>query len=403
MPGRRAPAAGANVPAMSALAVLAALSLAAWVYLVFAHGRFWLCDQRLEGREPPPERWPAVAAVVPARDEADVLPYSLPSLLGQEYPGALRIVLVDDESTDGTGAVAERIAKEHPAGARLAVVPAPPRPPGWVGKMWAVETGVQSAAAAGAPDLWLLTDADVAHGPDDLRRLVARAEADGDDLVSLMVRLRADRGWSVLLVPAFVYFFQKLYPFPRVNDPRARTAAAAGGCVLVRHAALERAGGIQALRAEVIDDCALGRAVKRSGGRIWLGLSETERSIRPYRDIGDVWHMVARSAFTQLRHSSVMLAGTVLGLLLLYVVPPAVTLGWVWHGDAVAACLAAGAWLLSAATFVPTLALYERSPLWAFALPVAGLLYAGMTIDSARRHWRNQGAAWKGRTGAGRS
>ena len=230
-------------------------------------------------------------------------------------------MLVDDESSDGTGDAARAVARDHPDGARLEVVRTPPRPPGWVGKMWAVESGVRAASAPAAPEYWLLTDADVEHGPDNLRRLVAKAESERLDLVSLMVLLHAGSGWDGLLVPAFVYFFQKLYPFRRVNDPRSRTAGAAGGCVLVRRDALARAGGIEALRGEVIDDCALGRAVKR-GGPIWLGLSETERSIRPYQGIADVWNMVARSAFTQLRHSRWIVAGTLLGLALLYLVPP---------------------------------------------------------------------------------
>jgi len=385
---------------MSPLEAAAALSLAGWLYLVFGHGRFWLCDQRLDGRAPAPARWPRVVAVVPARDEADVLEATLGSLLEQDYPGELSIVLVDDESGDGTPAVAEGLARSHPAGARLRVVRTPPRPPGWVGKMWAVETGVRAAAEC-APEHWLLTDADVWHGPDNLRRLVAKAEADRLDLVSLMVLLHAGRGWDGLLIPAFVYFYQQLYPFPRVNDPRARTAGAAGGCVLVRHGALARAGGIEALRGEVIDDCALGRAVKR-GGPIWLGLSDRERSIRPYRGIGDVWHMVARSAFTQLRHSHVLLAGTVLGLALLHLLPPIAVLAWPLHGSAPTAALGAAAWALAAASFAPTLALYGRSPAWGFALPLAGALYTGMTVDSARRHASRRGAVWKGRAGAGR-
>ena len=251
-----------------------------------------------------------VTAVVPARDEAELLPATLRSLLDQKYPGVFRIVLADDESSDGTGDVARALASEHPHGARLRVVRTPARPPGWVGKMWAVETGVRAALAEAPPDYWLLTDADVEHGRDNLRRLVAKAESERLDLVSLMVLLHAGRGWGALLVPAFVYFFQKLYPFPRVNDPRARTAAAAGGCVLVRRDALARAGGIEALRCEVIDDCALGRTVKR-GGPIWLGLARATRSIRPYQGIGDVWNMVARSAYTQLQHSPWLLAGTV--------------------------------------------------------------------------------------------
>jgi hopene-associated glycosyltransferase HpnB len=383
---------------VSVLVGACALSFAAWLYLALAHGRFWLCDQRLDGRAPAPARWPAVVAVVPARDEAALLPETLASLLDQDYPGDFRIVLVDDESGDGTADVAARVAREHPYAARLSVTHTPPRPPGWVGKMWAVETGVR--AGNGDHAFWLLTDADVAHGPDDLRRLVAKAEADRLDLVSQMVLLHAGSGWGALLVPAFVYFFQKLYPFPRVNDPRARTAGAAGGCVLVRREALARAGGIETLRGEVIDDCALGRAVKRSGP-IWLGLSAAERSVRPYAGIGDVWHMVARSAYTQLHHSPALLVGTVVGLALLYLLPPLAAFAWPWHGDAPAAALGAAAWAVQAVTFVPTLALYGRSPAWALALPVAGVLYAAMTIDSARRHRSARGATWKGRSGAG--
>jgi hopene-associated glycosyltransferase HpnB len=389
---------------LTTLACIAALSLAGWVTLVFAHGRFWLCDQRIEGRDAAPARWPAIVAVVPARNEAALLPETLRSLLDQDYAGELHVVLVDDESSDSTAEVARRVAGERAAGARLRIVAAPPRPPGWVGKMWAVASGLRAAEAAGLePEAWWLTDADVVHGRDGLRRLVAKAQAEGLDLVSLMVRLEAERGLCRLLVPAFVYFFQMLYPFPRVNDPRARTAGAAGGCVLVRRAALARAGGIESLRAEVIDDCALGRAVKRSGGRLWLGLSATERSIRPNAGIGDVWRMVARSAFTQLHHSSLLLAGTLVGLALLYLVPPLWVLLLPLHGDAAAAALGAAAWLLAAASFTPTLALYGRSVAWALALPLAGALYAGMTFDSARRHWRREGASWKGRAGAGRS
>jgi hopene-associated glycosyltransferase HpnB len=385
---------------MNWLIAISAASLLAWLYLHTAHGGFWRCDQRLTGNEPEPPHWPAVTAVVPARDEVELIPATLRSLLDQDYPGELRIVLSDDESSDGTGDAARALARTHPNGARLEVVRTPERPPGWVGKMWAVESGVRAASATAPPEYWLLTDADVEHGRDNLRRLVSKAESERLDLVSLMVLLHAGSGWDGLLVPAFVYFFQKLYPFRRVNDPRSRTAGAAGGCVLVRRDALARAGGIEALRGEVIDDCALGRAVKR-GGPIWLGLSETERSIRPYQGIGDVWNMVARSAYTQLKHSPFIVAGTLLGLALLYVIPPITVLAWPSHGSVAAAGLALGAWTLQARTFAPTLALYDRSAWWGFALPVAGTLYAAMTVDSARRHFRRQGAVWKGRPGAG--
>ncbi len=386
---------------MNELVALAALSLSAWLYLIFAHGRFWRCDQRLTGREPEPPRWPSVTAVVPARDEAALLPATLRSLLDQDYPGAFRIVVADDESSDGTGDVALALAREHPNGARVTVARTPERPGGWVGKMWAVETGVRSASAAAAPAYWLLTDADVEHGRDNLRRLVAKAESERLDLVSQMVLLHTGPGWDGLLVPAFVYFFQKLYPFARVNDPRSRTAGAAGGCVLVRQDALIRAGGIEALRGEVIDDCALGRAVKR-GGPIWLGLSTRERSIRPYAGVADVWNMVARSAYTQLRHSPVIVACTVLALALLYLFPPLMVFAWPWHQNGVAAGLGLAAWILQAVSFAPTLALYDRSARWGFALPIAGVLYGAMTIDSALRHFRREGALWKGRAGAGR-
>ena len=380
---------------------LAGLSLAAWLYLVFANGRFWLCDQRLDGRHAAPERWPSVVAVVPARNEADVIARSVRSLFDQDYPGPFRIVLVDDESEDGTAAEAERVAKGHERGHRLVIERTGERPEGWVGKMWAVHNGVQRAEIeAPHAEYWLLTDADVAHSSGNLRRLVAKAEGERLDLASLMVRLHAETRLEQLLVPAFVYFFQKLYPFPRVNDPTSRTAAAAGGCALVRCAALARAGGIESLRGEIIDDCALGAAVKREG-RIWLGLAETERSIRAYGGAGGVWSMVARSAFTQLRHSWVLLAGTALGLALLYVVPPVLVVAAPLGVAPLAVGTGAAAWALMAASFTPTLALYGRSAWWGFALPLAGLLYAGMTLDSARRHVRSQGAEWKGRPGAG--
>jgi hopene-associated glycosyltransferase HpnB len=268
--------------------------------------------------------------------------------------------------------------------------------------MWALHSGLEAAQRDGRqPEYWLLTDADVRHSPGNLRRLVAKAEAERRDLVSLMVHLHAERGWERLLIPAFVYFFQKLYPFRLVNNPRSRIAAAAGGCVLVRRTALVRAGGFEPLRGEIIDDCALGRAIKQSGGSIWLGLTRSECSIRPYGGLRGVWKMVARSAFTQLGHSWWLLAGTVAGLALLYLVPPLIVLTTSLHGDPVAASLSLAAWLVMAATFVPVLTLYGRAPWWGLALPVAGALYTGMTLDSARRHRLSQGALWKGRHGAG--
>ena len=379
---------------------LASLALAAWIYLVFAHGRFWLADQRLTEDVPVPAEWPEVVVVVPARNEADVVGESLRSLLAQDYPGAFRVVLVDDDSTDATAEMAREVARAHPCGDRLHVEHSSERPSGWVGKMWALECGLRCARVESPrASWWLLTDADVVHGRGNLRRLVAKACAERLDLVSLMVRLRVETHLEGLLVPAFVYFFQKLYPFPRVNDPRSRVAAAAGGCALVSRPALERAGGVHALRGEIIDDCALAAALKPRGP-IWLGVSGEERSVRGYGGVSGVWAMVARSAFTQLRHSGWLLGATLLGLGLLYAAPPLLLLT---SGNLVAASLAAAAWLLMAASFAPTLALYGRSPLLGFALPLAGVLYAGMTLDSARRHLFARGAQWKGRPGAGSS
>jgi len=381
------------------LTILAALSLAIWIYLVLFHGRFWRADQRLGAAEAPAAGWPAVVAVVPARNEADVIATSIGSLLGQDYPGRFRVVLVDDSSEDGTGDAARALAATHDQGARLTVVQGTSLPPGWVGKMWAVHNGVAKADQidAEAPYLWL-TDADIAHGPGVLRALVAKAEGGRLDLVSLMALLHCRRPWERLLIPAFVYFFQKLYPFPRVNDPADRLAGAAGGCMLVRRAALKEAGGIEAIRDAVIDDCALGRALK-ANGPIWLGLAEDTRSIRPYDGLKDIWRMVARSAYDQLGYSPLALAGTVAGMALVYLVPPLVALLTPWHGDVPAGIMAALAWLLMAWSFRPTLALYGR-PAPAALLPLAGLLYNLMTLDSALAYYRGRGAYWKGRAQA---
>jgi hopene-associated glycosyltransferase HpnB len=387
---------------MSLALALASASLLAWLYLSFLHGRFWRAEARLEpGAAPSPADagiGPAVVAVVPARNEEDAAPRSVRSLLAQDYSGPFEILLVDDQSEDATAARVGELADADP---RLTLVRTPPRPAGWVGKMWAVHTGVAEAARR-RPDAeyLLLTDADVEHSPGNLRRLVDKACRERLDLVSLMVRLHCEHGWERLLIPAFVYFFQKLYPFPRINDPRSRTAGAAGGCMLVRREALARAGGIEAIRGEIIDDCALGKALK-AGGRVWVGLGPSEYSFRPYAGLADVWSMVARSAYTQLGHSPWLLAGTGLGLALVYLAPPLVALGWPLHGDAAAAAVALAAWVLMAWTFQPTLRDYGRSRWLGLALPVAGALYLAMTFDSARRHHQGRGAEWKGRHGAG--
>ncbi|WP_051579420.1 glycosyltransferase [Pseudonocardia acaciae] len=371
-------------------AALGAVAVAVWLWLLACHGRFWRTDQRLPPSREPGE-WPSVAVVVPARDEAEVLPASLPSLLAQRYAGRARVILVDDNSGDGTAEVAARLAA---AGGLPLVTTRPGEPPaGWSGKLWALAHGVDEA---GDVDYLLFTDADIAHGPDSLAGLVAAA-SEGRDLVSLMAVLRTETAWERLVVPAFVYFFAMLYPFRWVNRAGARTAAAAGGCVLVRREALAAAGGIAAIRGALIDDVALARLVKRAGGRTWLGLADDVRSVRPYPRLADLWRMVARSAYTQLRYSPVLLAGTVLGLALVFLAPPAVTVAGALAGDLTAALLGALAWLGMAASYVPMLRYYGRPVLLAPLLPVTALLYTLMTLDSARRHRFGRGASWKGR------
>jgi len=395
----------------------------AWAYLLAGHGGYWRTDQRLPAARADPAAWPGVAAVVPARNEAAVLPATLPTLLAQEYPGAFEVVLVDDESSDQTADVASLIGREAArgglggsppedntaigrdvSGARLRVVPGRPAPPGWAGKVWAMDQGVGAAADAAYV---LFTDADIAYQPGTLAALVRAAEADDRALVSQMALLRADTRWERLLVPAFVYFFAQLYPFGRVNRPGGRTAAAAGGCMLVRRGALEAAGGLQRIRGARIDDVALGRLLKRAAApaRCWLGLSTDVMSVRPYPDLSELWDMIARSAYTQLRYSPVVLAATVVGLLWLYALPPAAALGglaWLAAGGGATAGWLAGAglagWAVMTVSYLPMLRLYRLSPARAPSLPVIAMMYAAMTADSARRYYAGRGGQWKGRT-----
>ncbi|MGW2997886.1 glycosyltransferase, partial [Streptomyces sp. NPDC001193] len=373
-------------------------SLLAWLWLTFAQGMFWRTDVRLPPRSAP-GRWPSVAIVVPARDEAEVLPRSLPSLIAQDYPGEAEVFLVDDGSTDGTGDLARRLAREHP-GLPLTVTSPGDPPPGWTGKLWALRHGIALARTAHAtePAYLLLTDADIAHEPDSLRELVSAATSADLDLVSQMARLRAVSLWERLVVPAFVYFFAQLYPFRRINRPAGRTAAAAGGCVLLRTEVAVRAGVPDSIRQAVIDDVSLARAVRRSGGRIWLGLAERVDSVRPYPGLGDLWRMVSRSAYAQLRHQPLLLAGTVAGLVLVYLVPPAALLAGLATGQAATAWAGGLAWLLMAGTYLPILRYYRQPAVLAPLLPLTALLYLLMTVDSAVQHYRGRGAAWKGRT-----
>ncbi|MZD56084.1 glycosyltransferase [Streptomyces sp. SID5606] len=378
----------------SPVTVVPALSLAAWLWLLLARGFFWRTDVTLPARREP-AAWPSVCVVVPARDEAAVLPASLPSLLAQDYPGRAEVILVDDGSTDGTGELAGELARRH--GGLPLTVTSPGEPPaGWTGKLWAVRHGVVLARAR-EPEFLLLTDADIAHAPDSLRALVAAAGDGGFDVVSQMARLRVASAWERLVVPAFVYFFAQLYPF-RWIARRGRTAAAAGGCVLLRTETAERARIPEAIRHAVIDDVALARAVKGAGGRVWLGLAERVDSVRPYPRLGNLWRMVSRSAYAQLRHNPLVLTGTVAGLVLVYLVPPLAVVVGAARGETAAALLGGAAWLVMAGTYAPMLRHY-RQPLWlAPLLPFTAFLYLLMTVDSAVQHYRGRGAAWKGRT-----
>jgi hopene-associated glycosyltransferase HpnB len=381
---------------VNVMIAIAGVSLAAWVWLVAGQGMFWRTDVRL----PPgsvPERWPEVAVVVPARDEAEVLGTSLPSLLAQSYPGPARVFLVDDSSTDGTGDLARALA-EREGGLPLTVTSPGEPPPGWTGKLWAVRHGIALARETTGAEFLLLTDADIAHGPDSLRDLTAAATGGGLDLVSQMARLRVATGWERLIVPAFVYFFAQLYPFRWINRPRSRTAAAAGGCVLIRSSAVTAANVPESIRQSVIDDVALAKAVKRSGGRIWLGLAGQVDSVRPYPGLGELWRMVSRSAYAQLRHNPAVLAGTVLGLALIYLVPPVAAVGGAAAGAWPLCALGLAAWVLMAASYLPMLRYYGQRWWLAPLLPYTAALYLGMTVDSAVQHYRGRGAAWKGRT-----
>jgi hopene-associated glycosyltransferase HpnB len=395
--------------------VLATAAALAWVYLLGLHGGFWRTSTRLPAGGGRPAVLPAIIAVIPARNEAGILPECLPSLLRQDYAGRLSVVLVDDGSTDGTAKVAEALGADAgwqvtaaPGGGdrELTALPARPTPAGWAGKVWAMSEGV--AALPPGSDHVLFTDADIAYRPGSLSALAGAAAGEQYAIVSQMALLRTGNRPERLLIPAFVYFFAQLYPFAWVSRPGARTAAAAGGCMLVRADALAAAGGLAAIRAARIDDVALGRLLKRAGNRCWLGLSTDVVSLRPYDRMADIWDMVARSAYTQLRYSLALTAGAVLGLAWLYLLPPLAGLAGLVllaarpaaAGPGTAAWLAAaglGGWLLMSVTYLPVLRLYRLSAARAPSLPLIAALYAAMTADSARRHRRGRGGEWKGR------
>ncbi|SPS00884.1 glycosyltransferase [Cupriavidus taiwanensis] len=370
---------------------LSLLSLAIWAVLLFGRAGFWRV--RRPPAAPAPAHWPEVVAIIPARDEAEVIGSAVAAVLGQRYPGPLALVVVDDHSADGTADIARAAAATTARPHALTVIGARELPAGWSGKVWAQSEGLAAAdrVAPQARYVWL-TDADIRHGAGVLAGLVARAEAERRDLVSLMVRLRCASAWERLVVPAFVFFFAKLYPFARVRDTRSRVAAAAGGCMLARRAALARIGGFAAIRGELIDDCSLAARIK-PGGPIRLDLADDSVSLRPYDGWRSLWDMIARSAYTQLRHSPLWLAGAVAGMVLTYLVPPVLALGWgLWPAWL--------AWAAMALAYLPMLREY-RQPWWlAPLLPVTVLFYLGATLDSARRYRLRRGGQWKGRNQA---
>jgi hopene-associated glycosyltransferase HpnB len=381
----------------SATFLLSIISLIIWVLLAFFRGGFWQLSAFDDDVLPHKELTsrPRVVAIVPARNEAETIARAVQSLAAQHYAGDLRICVVDDHSEDGTADAVRKANGSIPVERRATTLQADSLPPGWTGKIWALQQGVAKTNGV-APDYYWFTDADIVHAPDTLQRLVSRAEAEQRDLVSLMVLLHAKSFAERLLIPAFVYFFLKLYVPRWISDPKSRTAGAAGGCVLLRATALKRIGGLVAIRGEVIDDCALARAVKGSGGTIWIGLTVKSVSLRTYTTFGEIRDMIARTAFTQLDYSPWLLLGTLLGMLLTYLVPVALALqsrppGWQ---------IALGAWVLMTLTYLPTVRFYRLSPLWATFLPIAAAFYSYATWLSAVRHWMGRGGQWKGRSQA---
>jgi hopene-associated glycosyltransferase HpnB len=367
--------------------------LAAWSYLAIGRGAFWRCAERDSETPPAPQTWPRLAVVIPARDEADGIGNCLESLFRQDYPGSYSVVLVDDNSSDGTADVARRTALMCGARDRLTVVSGALLPRGWTGKLWALHQGIEAAMAFDPPPQYLLlSDADIVYTPTILGWLVAHATARGQVLTSLMVKLRCESLAERFLIPAFIFFFQMLYPFAWVNRRDHANAAAAGGCMLVHARTLREAGGIDAIRDALIDDCALARMLKAKG-RIWLGLTERVASIRGYPGWSDIGRMISRSAYAQLGYSPVWLAVTVVGMALVFLVPPAAAL----VGSGYGRLFGVGAWLIMAVLFWPTLRLYRRSPLWGLALPAISCAYLMFTINSALLTSRGKGGLWKGR------
>jgi len=377
---------------------LAALSVVSWVVLLFFRHGFWRADQMLGGDLPEPSDWPSVTALVPARNEQEHIQACLAGLAGQDYPGSFQVLVIDDSSSDDTAPIARHYAARSDLGHAVDVIDAPDLQAGWAGKLWALNHGTKHLAAQGTgPEFLWLSDADVVHDPATLRRLVAKAETGGLAMVSLMVRLACASFWERLLVPAFVFFFQMLYPFPAINDPGSRAAGAAGGCILLRRSALERAGGIFAIKDQLIDDCALAARIKGTGAAIWVGLATESHSLRRYDTLAEFWWMVVRSAFVQLGYSTLLLVASVLGMAITFICAPLIVLSFPLHNSEGAAFLGVISWTLMCISYIPTVRYHMVGTVRCVTLPAAAALYMIMTVHSAVRHWRGLGQNWKNR------
>jgi hopene-associated glycosyltransferase HpnB len=368
------------------------LCLAIWIYLLAAHGGFWRVASLRAGVQPLAAVEGMIAVVIPARDEADVIGATIESLLRQTRLDSIHIFVVDDHSSDGTAEAATEAARNCGRSASLDVITGSTLPAGWTGKLWAVEQGIQQAMRL-RPSFLLLTDADIQHTPDNVATLVAIAEAGNYDLTSFMVKLHCQSLAERLLIPPFVFFFFLLYPPAWIRDPRRKVAGAAGGCMLIRPEALEQAGGIAAIRNQIIDDCALARAVKQSRGRVWLGVTADASSTRAYGTFSEIERMIARTAFNQLQHSAWMLLGALVGLTIAYLFPIAL----LFSGNATLTMLGAASWLLMSAAFLPIVSFYGLNPAWSLTLPFSACIYMLATIHSAIKFWSGRGGEWKGR------
>ncbi|NCO76528.1 MAG: glycosyltransferase [Cyanobacteria bacterium] len=380
------------------MSIIITLSLIIWIYLILFRGNFWLCNQYLENLSL--ENQPQVTVIIPARNEAESISICVESLFNQNYQGIFNIILVDDQSQDKTAEIAEKIAVKKGKENQLIIIKGENLPAGWSGKLWAMSQGVAWAKKHLKNDYFLFTDGDIKHSANNLNQLLAKAEKNNLDLVSLMVKLRCESFWEKLLIPAFIFFFQKLYPFSLVNNPHEKIAAAAGGCILIRESALTRIGGIESLKEALIDDCTLASLVKKTlpiNHGIWLGLSDTTTSLRSYNSLTPIWDMVARTAFTQLNYSLWLLIGTILGMFITYFVPFFTLFFGLFTGNLLIILLSIITLFLMTLSYFPTVKFYQLPFFYSFILPIIALLYSFMTIDSAVRYWQGKGGKWKGR------